>query len=95
MQIHVPTARPKQNDEFTVYLNQPGQFAVISLSDDGLTRIYLESPEDCDRLIRAACDAKNLLRDAAHGTPTPLPDGTNLLPPGYQIPGTSYTDGAR
>ena len=55
MQIHPPTALVRDG-EFTVSLHdRQRRFAVISL---GNTDMFMESTEDCDRLIRAAVRAK-------------------------------------
>jgi len=72
-------------------------FVTLDFYDGGSRRgsIFLRDATEADELIKAACEAKDLFRAAAYGIPTPLPAGTNLLPPGYQLPGTSYTDGAR
>jgi hypothetical protein len=64
MQIWTP--EPDVGDgEFAVRLN-PGEasrnpFAVIDLSEDGGTALVMQSAEECDRLIRAAEAAKQLL----------------------------------
>ena len=64
MQIWTP--EPTVDDgEFAVRPNPgaPGHrpFAVIDLSESGATALLMHSPADCDRLIRAAQAAKQLL----------------------------------
>ena len=98
MQLHTPQPYPKPDGEFEVRFNDynyDAPFAAIVLSDDYRTRLILESEDDCDRIIKAACKAKDLFRAARHGKPAPLPAGARLTPPGYQPPAAIMTDGAR
>ena len=63
MQIWTPAEQPHDNGEFAVRFNRGnGQpFAVITLSVQGNTELCMQSPGDCDRLIKAAAEAKYLL----------------------------------
>ena len=63
MQIWTPAEQPHDNGEFAVRFNRGnGQpFAVITLSVQGNTELCMQSPGDCDRLIKAAAEARSLL----------------------------------
>ena len=65
MQVWTPSASPRDEGEFHVHLN-PGKsdghpFTVIGLSEDDGTAPCMQTVADCDRLIKAAVEAKRLL----------------------------------
>ena len=86
MQIWTPTQQPRQDGEFAVHLN-PGNgepFAVIALSRDGQSALTMESAADCDRLVRAAVQAKSLLlgetSESVRVPAVPQPPTSGLVP---------------
>jgi hypothetical protein len=80
MQIHTPGAHVGDG-KFDVRLN-PGHngeppFAVIHLDPGGsLTKLFMETPGDCDRLMAAAAKAKLLLGE----TTAPVPAAITASP---------------
>lgn len=80
MQVWTPSAQPKDDGEFDVRLNpgtkSGGPFAIIGLSEDGMTALTIESPADCDRLIKAVIQAKSMLLGE---TAPPVPQGDKPL----------------
>jgi hypothetical protein len=68
MQIWTPTEQPKDEGEFDVHFNPGGKsdpFTVIRLSEQGGSALCMQSVDECDRLIRAATKARELLATAA------------------------------
>jgi len=63
MQIWQPGYQVRDDGDYAVTFN-PGNdrpFAIIDLSGDRGTALVIQSPEEADRLIRAAVKAKRLL----------------------------------
>ena len=84
MRIHTPGANVGDG-EFAVHLNSSGArpFAVIGTAQRGTTKLYMESRADCDRLIRAAAEARHLLpADAPARTDLDAQPGPAAWPPG-------------
>jgi hypothetical protein len=66
MQIWQPGYDVRDDGDYAVTLN-PGNgtpFAIIELSGDGRTALIVQSPEEADRLFKAAVKAKRLLAPA-------------------------------
>lgn len=63
MQVRTPGAWPRDEGDFAVRGNggNGDPFATISLDEDGKLQLVMASPEDCDRLIRAAAAAKDMI----------------------------------
>lgn len=86
MQVKTPHAAPREDGEFTIYGNggNGDPWAQINLDERGELGILLESPEECDQLVKAATAAKDeiirrrALRDSPH-TPWIATDRTRCL----------------
>jgi len=67
MQLQLSRPSIRQDGPYDVYVNGSGMkrggdpFAVIQLDDDGRVDLTFDTPEEIDRLIVAAADAKRLL----------------------------------
>jgi hypothetical protein len=73
MQIIERGSYPRSTGDYTVELN-PGRgnpFAQITLDEDGLLALNMLSVDDCDRMIKAAAEAKALLIEHAHDKDKP------------------------
>jgi hypothetical protein len=74
MQVRTPGAYPREDGKFAISGNggSGNPWAMIELDEGGDLGILLESPEECDLLITAACAAKDeiirrrALRDGPH-----------------------------
>lgn len=70
MQLHTPSAYPRDDGDFAVHVNAAADsipFAIISLDAESRLELCPQSLADCDRLIRAAADARAKLEAVLSG----------------------------
>lgn len=75
MQVITPGAWPRDDGDFAVDVNggKGKPFATIYLDEERRLKLNMQSVDDCDRLMKAAAAAKNLLiehagdKDKPHG----------------------------
>ena len=85
MQIWYPGWTVRDDGDYGVTFNSGNEnpFAIIRLSEDGNTALIVQSPEEADRLIKAAVKAKQLLvppsPDAAEVLSAAITAGTPVL----------------